>query len=393
MLFPRKHCLFIVSRFRNLSLNAHRPPHSLIFLCSIVLTPSVEKPPASALQQQLDQEMSSASTSIHVNEYAEDDASPHAESQVASFESMLARADFSPSSWRFFFDERFDVYCSQRATTFRCFYNHAAKPPVLKDVVADAPDDDVISTQIPVIPTDRPIFVLFHGAGHTALSFAACAEQIRQASLCSVLPASLPTSSSSSSSNGYPVLAFDLRGHGGTRSDSADEEHAFSADSLVDDAVALLNAIFTPAHVLMLVGHSLGGALVVRVAALTAAANKYKPKLKPVPPASAAGLMASVSQNASLSASPSPDSSSSLPASSSPSEAPPRAVMGASLAAVVVMDVVEGTAMAALTHMRAIISARPARFPSLQKVPTHPHPRHRCAGMMQSSRKLMIVSA
>jgi protein phosphatase methylesterase 1 len=83
-----------------------------------------------------------------------------------------------------------------------------------------------------------------------------------------------------------------------------------SADTLVADIVAVLNTVFTADHVIVLVGHSLGGALVVRTCAT-------------------------------------------------------KEVL-ATVAAVVVMDVVEGTAMAALEHMRGIINSRPARFGSVE---------------------------
>lgn len=104
----------------------------------------------------------------------------------------------------------------------------------------------------------------------------------------------------------YRVIAPDLRCHGLTVADGDD----LSAQALAEDVVELWTAMFgaegkrVPT---VLVGHSMGGA-----AAVWAAASKKIP----------------------------------------------------SLDGVVVIDVVEGTALAALPHMMAVLSTRPQSFPS-----------------------------
>jgi pimeloyl-ACP methyl ester carboxylesterase len=139
------------------------------------------------------------------------------------------------------------------------------------------------------------VFVLLHGGGHTALSWALCAQQLGQS---------------------YQVIAQDLRGHGGTvTSNDAD----LSSERLTQDIVSVVRGYFAAQGIpperippILLAGHSLGGALAVRVAAT---------RLLPV-----VGLC--------------------------------------------VVDVVEGTAMESLVFMRSIIQRRPTYFRS-KEVRTH----------------------
>jgi hypothetical protein len=130
--------------------------------------------------------------------------------------------------------------------------------------------------------------------------------------------------------------------------------------------------------VLVLVGHSLGGALVVRTAAAVAAARTaamraaMPPKTQPTrvvasceggagsevaPSLAHGGLPAATPASTAVpptsADSPVPQSSS-LPSTPVPSSPAPLA-LNATIAAVVVMDVVEGTALAALDHMHGII--------------------------------------
>ncbi|GMF14837.1 unnamed protein product [Phytophthora fragariaefolia] len=112
------------------------------------------------------------------------------------------------------------------------------------------------------------------------------------------------------------VHAFDLRGHGQTHTTQDDD---LSIDTLVQDSLHVLDRVIPPTvpktdgalepenPQTIIVGHSLGGALAVRVAATGK-----------VP----------------------------------------------SLVGVMVIDVVEGTAMASLKHMGAILEKRPSRFRS-----------------------------
>eukprot|EP00850_Spirogloea_muscicola_P015630 SM000121S26027 [mRNA] locus=s121:420840:431708:- [translate_table: standard] len=135
--------------------------------------------------------------------------------------------------------------------------------------------------------SEGPVVLCLHGGGYSGLSFALAAKHLREQ---------------------VRVVAPDLRGHGSSR--TADDRD-LSSQTLCKDVVALVQAMFgdnPPA--IVLVGHSMGGAIAVRVAA-----------------------------------------SRELP----------------TLAALVVIDVVEGTAMSSLQFMQSILANRPSSFPSLEK--------------------------
>ncbi|CEM37578.1 unnamed protein product [Vitrella brassicaformis CCMP3155] len=154
--------------------------------------------------------------------------------------------------------------------------------------------------------TRGPLVFCLHGGGHSSLSWSFVAERVRES---------------------VRLIAYDCRGHGSTV--CADEDD-FSADRLVQDALALIQKVFdevcesepAPAEPpkplpiklppqkgpdIVLVGHSMGGAIAVR----TAASGRV-PNLK--------GL--------------------------------------------VVVDVVEGTALEALPHMRGVVERMPSSFAS-----------------------------
>lgn len=104
------------------------------------------------------------------------------------------------------------------------------------------------------------------------------------------------------------VVAMDLRGHGKSQTD---DDTNISIERLCEDVLAVIKTLYghdPPA--IVLVGHSMGGSIAVHLAA--------KKVLS-----SCAGL--------------------------------------------VVVDVVEGTAMASLVHMQKILSNRPRHFPSVEK--------------------------
>ncbi|KAH9322331.1 hypothetical protein KI387_016970, partial [Taxus chinensis] len=104
------------------------------------------------------------------------------------------------------------------------------------------------------------------------------------------------------------VFAMDLRGHGKSHSDS---EIDISIETLCEDVLSVIRMIFghdPPA--IVLVGHSMGGSIAVHLAT--------------------------------------------------------KKVL-LSLAGLVVVDVVEGSAMASLVHMQKILSNRPRHFPSVEK--------------------------
>uniref|UniRef100_A0A2N9I7Q9 Protein phosphatase methylesterase 1 n=1 Tax=Fagus sylvatica TaxID=28930 RepID=A0A2N9I7Q9_FAGSY len=104
------------------------------------------------------------------------------------------------------------------------------------------------------------------------------------------------------------VVAMDMRGHGKS---SADNELDLSIETMCDDVLLVLKEMYGDSPpAIVLVGHSMGGSVAVHVAAKK-----------------------------------------SLP----------------SLAGMVIVDVVEGTAMASLIHMQKILSSRMQHFSSIEK--------------------------
>jgi protein phosphatase methylesterase 1 len=155
-------------------------------------------------------------------------------------------------------------------------------------------------------PTNSgPLFVMHHGAGSSGLSFANCAAEIRK-----ILP-------------NAGILSADARDHGSTsvkrasEDGEADPETArldLNLDTLNQDLLFVIRE--TQAKMgwetlpdIVLVGHSLGGAVITDVAK--------------------------------------------------------KGELGGKLLAYAVLDVVEGSAMDALQSMETYLSTRPSRFPSL----------------------------
>ncbi|KAJ2402115.1 Protein phosphatase methylesterase 1 [Coemansia sp. RSA 2559] len=95
--------------------------------------------------------------------------------------------------------------------------------------------------------TSGPIFVFHHGAGHSGLTFGLVAKHIH---------ARDPTYST--------LVAPDCRGHGATTGDNQED---LSLQRQVDDLVGLLGAMFPLSQrSVVLVGHSMGGAVVAHAA-------------------------------------------------------------------------------------------------------------------------------
>ncbi|KAL4907491.1 hypothetical protein BDW74DRAFT_125024 [Aspergillus multicolor] len=150
-----------------------------------------------------------------------------------------------------------------------------------------------------------PLFVMHHGAGSSGLSFAACAVEIRK-----ILP-------------NAGILSADARDHGSTSvtrasedgdADSAKAQLDLSLDTLNQDLLFVIRETqvkmgWETLPDIVLVGHSLGGAVITDVAK--------------------------------------------------------KGELGAKLLAYAVLDVVEGSAMDALQSMETYLSTRPSRFPSL----------------------------
>jgi protein phosphatase methylesterase 1 len=145
--------------------------------------------------------------------------------------------------------------------------------------------------------------VTHHGAGSSGLSFACCAAEIRK-----VVPEA-------------GVLSIDARGHGSTtisQSSSTaagqDEELDLSLETLSSDLAYVVQSTQTKMSWnnlpdIILIGHSLGGAVVVDLAS--------------------------------------------------------RALLDSSILGYAVLDVVEGSAIEALSHMETYLANRPSSFPSL----------------------------
>ncbi|KAL2849126.1 Alpha/Beta hydrolase protein [Aspergillus pseudoustus] len=150
-----------------------------------------------------------------------------------------------------------------------------------------------------------PLFVMHHGAGSSGLSFATCAAEIRK-----ILPDA-----------GF--LSVDARNHGSTSVTRTDEdgddaggkvELDLSLETLNQDLLFVIRETqskmgWEALPDIVLVGHSLGGAVITDVAK--------------------------------------------------------KGELGANLLAYAVLDVVEGSAMDALQSMETYLSTRPSRFPSL----------------------------
>ncbi len=88
------------------------------------------------------------------------------------------------------------------------------------------------------------MFVCLHGAGHSAMSFAALAEKMKKDST---------------------MFAFDFRGHG---SHICENETDLSEDTLINDTINVLNHVIAqnPDRSINLIGHSMGGSIATKTA-------------------------------------------------------------------------------------------------------------------------------
>ncbi|XP_034252913.1 protein phosphatase methylesterase 1 [Thrips palmi] len=137
-----------------------------------------------------------------------------------------------------------------------------------------------------------PVLFLLHGGGFSALTWSLFAASVTSMAECQ-------------------VLAMDIRGHGNTRTEDDEDLSGFTMAKDVGDVLhALYGSLEGDAPPIVLMGHSMGGAVAVR-----AASEDFIPGL--------AGLA--------------------------------------------VIDVVEGTAMDALTSMQSFLRGRPKNFRSLEQ--------------------------
>ena len=86
------------------------------------------------------------------------------------------------------------------------------------------------------------VYVCLHGAGHSAMSFAALASIMKSDST---------------------VVAFDFRGHG---KHYCENETEMSTEQLIEDTIEVLDYIHAkyPERTLAVIGHSMGGAIATK---------------------------------------------------------------------------------------------------------------------------------
>ncbi|KAI1375516.1 protein phosphatase methylesterase [Hypoxylon crocopeplum] len=160
------------------------------------------------------------------------------------------------------------------------------------------PTDPTIHAYLTSPVGKGPLFVMHHGAGSSGLSFAVVGDEIRKR---------LPSAG---------ILSIDARGHGSTTTlDGQAEANSLSLETLAADLLSVV--LLTQKEMkwpelppIILVGHSLGGAVVTEVAKT--------------------------------------------------------GKLGNALLGYAVLDVVEGSAMDALQSMRSYLSTRPLGFPTLE---------------------------
>ena len=227
-----------------------------------------------------------------------------------------------------------------------------------------------------------PLFVTHHGAGSSGLSFAVLSAEIRKR---------LPSAG---------ILSLDARGHGLTTTTRGEE--AGSADApapaedltlatLAADLLAILRLTQSAMHwaalpPLLLVGHSLGGAVVTEFASvLLPSLSRQPPASTPAPPSTTTPIsIATGATKATLPRRSPPAAAPAAPAAPAgtdpglpspppppaaappPSSPSPPATDTIDLLGYAVLDVVEGSALDALQSMHAYLATRPGGFETLR---------------------------
>lgn len=219
----------------------------------------------------------------------------------------LADASTSTSarSWDECYRTSQDIRCERQRGTFRVYTTMSASSSA-----SSFAGEDVV------------YLVCLHGCPYTSMTWAPCAEVVRTRRRMgdSTRPAA--------ASGRMEIVAIDLRGHGATTCDDGDGAVTFDPDVMARDAYETSLEVFArlghsrenPAKVVV-VGHSMGGAIAARLAGLLETA----------------------------------------PCDRDEDEARVMSLRGLAL-----VDIVEGSAKRALPLMRAFIEARPTSFDSLK---------------------------
>jgi protein phosphatase methylesterase 1 len=203
----------------------------------------------------------------------------------------------TPNPWPHYFAQ--ELYLQQNTQTQSATYHVYLTPP--RDAIKG------------------PLFICHHGAGATGMSFACFAAAVRklmpEAGVCSLEAREHGSIITTPGFSGQAILDFDI-------------------ETLVSDTLCMIELIrqkqaWQRLPPTVLIGHSLGGAIVTRIAA--------------------------------------------------------SATLGAQLVGFAVLDVVEGSAIEALLHMKTYIASRPSSFASVEQA-INWHIRSRTIRDMESAR-------
>jgi pimeloyl-ACP methyl ester carboxylesterase len=153
---------------------------------------------------------------------------------------------FAETGWDSYFDQRRTLSLtsgvsgggngaesSEQQTTEATFCVYTAGPLLQPEAEGRSPHQLAASVV--------PVYVLLHGGGLSSLSWGLVAGTLKR--------------------HGRPIVAYDFRAHGGSTGD----ESELTADQLCSDTIAVIEATVGKDGPLVIVGHSLGGAIAAKV--------------------------------------------------------------------------------------------------------------------------------
>ncbi|KAI9141730.1 Alpha/Beta hydrolase protein [Paraphysoderma sedebokerense] len=230
---------------------------------------------------------------------------------------------YSPLGWNECFDEMLDLKVKDVGSgsddTFRVYRSRVHYSPSQSQVQSPSS-----SSNLPASTTKLPttLFLLHHGGGQAALSWGVMSKNMKRliqsapAGMGMGLGIGVPKFGFVTEERLIEIVSFDMRGHGSTK--TADELN-LSLKALTDDCVSVLKTLYRSENgtnqtgwpeEIVLVGHSLGGAVLSHIASQSLIPN----------------------------------------------------VLG-----IAVLDVVEGTALDALSGMNRYLSTRPEEFNRIEE--------------------------